>query len=199
MLRYEEKGKAQIEIGGKDYGAVEIGHEDMPGKAVDKILEALLQIQTGEQPHFNMVFGEGEVRRGITIIDGIVYAVEKIGSDMNTCRIDYAGLGLPEDAPVEEVIFEICEETIRDCNRDLGRWAEEFVQEDDIQELKKKRYIAKHLKEVLDLNAILEDARGYYRTPPYEKLLRETNFEIAMLQRSIGEKMGMALNTQIIL
>ena len=73
------------------------------------------------------------------------------------------------------------------------------MQEDDIQELKKKRYIAKHLKEVLDLNASLEDARGYYRTPPYEKLLRETNFEIAMLQRSIGEKMGMALNTQIIL
>ena len=81
MLRYEEKGKAQIEIGGKDYGAVEIGHEDMPGKAVDKILEALLQIQTGEQPHFNMVFGEGEVRRGITIIDGIVSSqISKITS-----------------------------------------------------------------------------------------------------------------------
>ena len=37
MLRYKEKGKAQIVIGGKDYGEVEIGHEDMPGKAVDKI------------------------------------------------------------------------------------------------------------------------------------------------------------------
>ena len=75
MISYKEKGKAQIMIGGKDYGMVETGNEDIPGKVLDKISEALIQIQTGEQPHFNLVFGEGEVRRGITVVDGIVYAV----------------------------------------------------------------------------------------------------------------------------
>ena len=106
MVRYNGKGKAQIVIGGKNYGTVEIGHEDLPGKTIDKISEALLQIQTGEQPHFNLILGEGEVRRGITIVDGIVYAVEKNGNDTDTCRIDYEGLGLLENAPAEEVIFE---------------------------------------------------------------------------------------------
>ena len=192
MVRYNRKGKAQIVIGGKDYGTVEIGHEDLPGKTIDKISEALLQIQTGEQPHFNLILGEGEVRRGITIVDGIVYAVEKNGNDMDTIRIDYEGLGLLENAPVEEVIFEICEETIRDFYRDIGRWAEDIIEEDDIQELKRKRYILAHLKAVVDLNGDLKDARGYYKTTPYEKLLRETNLEIEMLQRSIGDKVGVA-------
>ena len=112
---------------------------------------------------------------------------------MRTCRIDYIGLGLSEDAPLEEVIFEICEEIIRDCNRDLGKWAEDIVKEDDNDELKKKLYVAQHLKVVLDLNSDLEDARRYYNTPAYEKLLRETNFEIEMLQKSIGEKMRTAI------
>ena len=192
MVRYNGKGKAQIVIGGKDYGTVEIGHEDLPGKTIDKISEALLQIQTGEQPHFNLILGEGEVRRGITIVDGIVYAVEKNGNDMDTIRIDYEGLGLLENAPVEEVIFEICEETIRDFYRDIGRWAEDIIEEDDIQELKRKRYILAHLKAVVDLNGDLKDAREYYKTTPYEKLLRETNLEIEMLQRSIGDKVGVA-------
>lgn len=192
MVRYNGKGKAQIVIGGKDYGTVEIGHEDLPGKTIDKISEALLQIQTGEQPHFNLILGEGEVRRGITIVDGIVYAVEKNGNDMDTIRIDYEGLGLLENAPVEEVIFEICEETIRDFYRDIGRWAEDIIEEDDIQELKRKRYILAHLKAVVDLNGELKDAREYYKTTPYEKLLRETNLEIEMLQRSIGDKVGVA-------
>ena len=192
MVRYNGKGKAQIVIGGKDYGTVEIGHEDLPGKTIDKISEALLQIQTGEQPHFNLILGEGEVRRGITIVDGIVYAVEKNGNDMDTFRIDYEGLGLLENAPVEEVIFEICEETIRDFYRDIGRWAEDIIEEDDIQELKRKRYILAHLKAVVDLNGELKDAREYYKTTPYEKLLRETNLEIEMLQRSIGDKVGVA-------
>ena len=192
MVRYNRKGKAQIVIGGKDYGTVEIGHEDLPGKTIDKISEALLQIQTGEQPHFNLILGEGEVRRGITIVDGIVYAVEKNGNDMDTIRIDYEGLGLLENAPVEEVIFEICEETIRDFYRDIGRWAEDIIEEDDIQELKRKRYILAHLKAVVDLNGELKDAREYYKTTPYEKLLRETNLEIEMLQRSIGDKVGVA-------
>ena len=166
MVRYNGKGKAQIVIGGKDYGTVEIGHEDLPGKTIDKISEALLQIQTGEQPHFNLILGEGEVRRGITIVDGIVYAVEKNGNDMDTCRIDYECMGLLENAPVEEVIFEICEETIRDFYRDIGRWAEDIIEEDDIQELKRKRYILAHLKAVVDLNGDLKDARGYYKTTP---------------------------------
>ena len=192
MVRYNRKGKAQIVIGGKDYGTVEIGHEDLPGKTIDKISEALLQIQTGEQPHFNLILGEGEVRRGITIVDGIVYAVEKNGNDMDTFRIDYGGLGLLENAPVEEVIFEICEETIRDFYMDIGRWAEDIIEEDDIQELKRKRYILAHLKAVVDLNGELKDAREYYKTTPYEKLLRETNLEIEMLQRSIGDKVGVA-------
>ena len=192
MVRYNGKGKAQIVIGGKDYGTVEIGHEDLPGKTIDKISEALLQIQTGEQPHFNLILGEGEVRRGITIVDGIVYAVEKNGNDMDTIRIDYGGLGLLENAPVEEVIFEICEETIRDFYMDIGRWAEDIIEEDDIQELKRKRYILAHLKAVVDLNGDLKDAREYYKTTPYEKLLRETNLEIEMLQRSIGDKVGVA-------
>lgn len=192
MVRYNGKGKAQIVIGGKDYGTVEIGHEDLPGKTIDKISEALLQIQTGEQPHFNLILGEGEVRRGITIVDGIVYAVEKNGNDMDTFRIDYEGLGLLENAPVEEVIFEICEETIRDFYMDIGRWAEDIIEEDDIQELKRKRYILAHLKAVVDLNGDLKDAREYYKTTPYEKLLRETNLEIEMLQRSIGDKVGVA-------
>ena len=192
MVRYNRKGKAQIVIGGKDYGTVEIGHEDLPGKTIDKISEALLQIQTGEQPHFNLILGEGEVRRGITIVDGIVYAVEKNGNDMDTIRIDYEGLGLLENAPVEEVIFEICEETIRDFYMDIGRWAEDIIEEDDIQELKRKRYILAHLKAVVDLNGDLKDAREYYKTTPYEKLLRETNLEIEMLQRSIGDKVGVA-------
>lgn len=192
MVRYNGKGKAQIVIGGKDYGTVEIGHEDLPGKTIDKISEALLQIQTGEQPHFNLILGEGEVRRGITIVDGIVYAVEKNGNDMDTIRIDYEGLGLLENAPVEEVIFEICEETIRDFYMDIGRWAEDIIEEDDIQELKRKRYILAHLKAVVDLNGELKDAREYYKTTPYEKLLRETNLEIEMLQRSIGDKVGVA-------
>ena len=192
MIRYKDKGKAQIVIGGKDYGTVEIGHEDLPGKTIDKISEALLQIQTGEQPHFNLILGEGEVRRGITIVDGIVDAVEKNGNDMDTIRIDYEGLGLLENAPVEEVIFEICEETIRDFYRDIGRWAEDIIEEDDIQELKRKRYILAHLKAVVDLNGELKDAREYYKTTPYEKLLRETNLEIEMLQRSIGDKVGVA-------
>lgn len=192
MVRYNGKGKAQIVIGGKDYGTVEIGHEDLPGKTIDKISEALLQIQTGEQPHFNLILGEGEVRRGITIVDGIVYAVEKNGNDMDTIRIDYGGLGLLENAPVEEVIFEICEETIRDFYMDIGRWAEDIIEEDDIQELKRKRYILAHLKAVVDLNGELKDAREYYKTTPYEKLLRETNLEIEMLQRSIGDKVGVA-------
>ena len=192
MIRYREKGKAQIVIGGKDYGTVEIGHEDMPGKTIDKMSEALMQIQTGEQPHFNLVLGEGGIRRGITIVDGAVYAVEKNGGDIGTCRIDYEGLGLLENAPVEEVVFEICEETIRDCYRDLGSWAEDIIEEDDIQELKRKRYILAHLKAVVDLNGELKDARDYYKTTPYEKLLRETDLEIEMLQRSIGEKMGVA-------
>lgn len=192
MVRYNGKGKAQIVIGGKDYGTVEIGHEDLPGKTIDKISEALLQIQTGEQPHFNLILGEGEVRRGITIVDGIVYAVEKNGNDMDTIRIDYEGLGLLENAPVEEVIFEICEETIRDFYMDIGRWAEDIIEEDDIQELKRKRYILAHLKAVVDLNGDLKDAREYYKTTPYEKLLRETNLEIEMLQRSIGDKVGVA-------
>ena len=122
-----------------------------------------------------------------------MYAVEKNGIDMRTCRIDYTGLGLSEDAPLEEVIFEICEEIIRDCNRDLGKWAEDIVKEDDNNELKKKLYVAQHLKVVLDLNSDLEDARRYYNTPAYEKLLRETNFEIEMLQKSIGEKMRTAI------
>ena len=192
MVRYNGKGKAQIVIGGKDYGTVEIGHEDLPGKTIDKISEALLQIQTGEQPHFNLILGEGEVRRGITIVDGIVYAVEKNGNDMDTIRIDYEGLGLLENAPVEEVIFEICEETIRDFYMDIGRWAEDIIEEDDIQELKRKRYILAHLKAVVDLNGDLKDAKEYYKTTPYEKLLRETNLEIEMLQRSIGDKVGVA-------
>ena len=192
MVRYNGKGKAQIVIGGKDYGTIEIGHEDLPGKTIDKISEALLQIQTGEQPHFNLILGEGEVRRGITIVDGIVYAVEKNGNDMDTIRIDYEGLGLLENAPVEEVIFEICEETIRDFYMDIGRWAEDIIEEDDIQELKRKRYILAHLKAVVDLNGELKDAREYYKTTPYEKLLRETNLEIEMLQRSIGDKVGVA-------
>ena len=192
MVRYNGKGKAQIVIGGKDYGTVEIGHEDLPGKTIDKISEALLQIQTGEQPHFNLILGEGEVRRGITIVDGIVYAVEKNGNDMDTIRIDYEGLGLLENAPVEEVIFEICEETIRDFYMDIGRWAEDIIEEDDIQELKRKRYILAHLKAVVDLNGDLKDAREYYKTTPYEKLLRETTLEIEMLQRSIGDKVGVA-------
>lgn len=192
MVRYNGKGKAQIVIGGKDYGTVEIGHEDLPGKTIDKISEALLQIQTGEQPHFNLILGEGEVRRGITIVDGIVYAVEKNGNDMDTIRIDYECLGLLENAPVEEVIFEICEETIRDFYMDIGRWAEDIIEEDDIQELKRKRYILAHLKAVVDLNGDLKDAREYYKTTPYEKLLRETNLEIEMLQRSIGDKVGVA-------
>ena len=192
MVRYNGKGKAQIVIGGKDYGTVEIGHEDLPGKTIDKISEALLQIQTGEQPHFNLILGEGEVRRGITIVDGIVYAVEKNGNDMDTIRIDYEGLGLLENAPVEEVIFEICEETIRDFYMDIGRWAEDIIEEDDIQELKRKRYILAHLKAVVDLNGDLKDAREYFKTTPYEKLLRETNLEIEMLQRSIGDKVGVA-------
>ena len=192
MVRYNGKGKAQIVIGGKDYGTVEIGHEDLPGKTIDKISEALLQIQTGEQPHFNLILGEGEVRRGITIVDGIVYAVEKNGNDMDTIRIDYECLGLLENAPVEEVIFEICEETIRDFYMDIGRWAEDIIEEDDIQELKRKRYILAHLKAVVDLNGELKDAREYYKTTPYEKLLRETNLEIEMLQRSIGDKVGVA-------
>ena len=192
MIRYKDKGKAQIVIGGKDYGTVEIGHEDLPGKTIDKISEALMQIQTGEQPHFNLILGEGEVRRGITIVDGIVYAVEKNGNDMDTIRIDYEGLGLLENAPVEEVIFEICEETIRDFYMDIGRWAEDIIEEDDIQELKRKRYILAHLKAVVDLNGELKDAREYYKTTPYEKLLRETNLEIEMLQRSIGDKVGVA-------
>ena len=195
MVRYNGKGKAQIVIGGKDYGTVEIGHEDLPGKTIDKISEALLQIQTGEQPHFNLILGEGEVRRGITIVDGIVYAVEKNGNDMDTIRIDYEGLGLLENAPVEEVIFEICEETIRDFYMDIGRWAEDIIEEDDIQELKRKRYILAHLKAVVDLNGDLKDAREYYKTTPYEKLLRETNLEIEMLQRSIGDKVGVAETT----
>ena len=192
MVRYNGKGKAQIVIGGKDYGTVEIGHEDLPGKTIDKISEALMQIQTGEQPHLNLILGEGKVRRGITIVDGIVYAVEKNGNDMDTFRIDYEGLGLLENAPVEEVIFEICEETIRDFYRDIGRWAEDIIEEDDIQELKRKRYILAHLKAVVDLNGELKDAREYYKTTPYEKLLRETNLEIEMLQRSIGDKVGVA-------
>ena len=50
-----------------------------------------------------------------------------------------------------------------------------------------------NLKVVLDLNSDLEDARRYYNTPAYEKLLRETNFEIEMLQKSIGEKMRTAI------
>ena len=172
MIRYKDKGKAQIVIGGKDYGTVEIGHEDLPGKTIDKISEALMQIQTGEQPHLNLILGEGKVRRGITIVDGIVYAVEKNGNDMDTCRIDYECMGLLENAPVEEVIFEICEETIRDFYMDIGRWAE--------------------VKAVVDLNGDLKDAREYYKTTPYEKLLRETNLEIEMLQRSIGDKVGVA-------
>ena len=193
MISYKEKGKAQIMIGGKDYGTVETGNEDIPGKVLDKISEALIQIQTGEQPHFNLVFGEGEVRRGITVVDGIVYAVEKNGIDMRTCRIDYTGLGLSEDAPLEEVIFEICEEIIRDCNRDLGKWAEDIVKEDDNDELKKKLYVAQHLKVVLDVNSDLEDERRYYNTPAYEKLLWETNSEIEMLKKSIGEKQRTAI------
>ena len=192
MIRYKDKGKAQIVIGGKDYGTVEIGHEDLPGKTIDKISEALMQIQTGEQPHLNLILGEGKVRRGITIVDGIVYAVEKNGNDMDTCRIDYECMGLLENAPIEKVIFEICEETIRDFYMDIGRWAEDIIEEDDIQELKRKRYILAHLKAVVDLNGELKDAREYYKTTPYEKLLRETNLEIEMLQRSIGDKVGVA-------
>ena len=41
MISYKEKGKAQIMIGGKDYGMVETGNEDIPGKVLDKISEAL--------------------------------------------------------------------------------------------------------------------------------------------------------------
>ena len=75
---------------------------------------------------------------------------------------------------------------------DIGRWAEDIIEEDDIQELKRKRYILAHLKAVVDLNGDLKDAREYYKTTPYEKLLRETNLEIEMLQRSIGDKVGVA-------
>ena len=48
------------------------------------------------------------------------------------------------------------------------KYIEEIPKEDDNDELKKKLYVAQHLKVVLDLNSDLEDARRYYNTPAYE-------------------------------
>lgn len=192
MVRYKEKGKAQIVIGGKDYGAVEIGNENMPAKAIDKISEALLQIQTGEQPHFNLVFGEGGIRRGITIVDGVVYAVEKSGSDMKTYRIDYTGLKLPEDAPVEEVVFKICVEILGEGLNDISRWAEELVGDDEEKQLD---FIKDFFQRILDTRADLSAAMNYYRMPAHEKRVREKAFEVEMLRESIKAPLEMAINT----
>lgn len=187
MIRYKEKGKAQVMIGGREYGTVEIGHEDMPRKAMSRFLEVLQQIKIGEQPHFNLVFGEGDIRRGITIVDGIVYAVEKNRSDMKTCRVDYAGLGLSEDSPVEEAVFNICMEALEECSDDIGKWAKELIHDDDIEVEDEKRidYIWDFYSDAVDAKGELTAAINYFRMPASKKRIREKAFEIEMLRETV--------------
>ena len=106
---------------------------------------------------------------------------------MKTCRVDYAGLGLSEDSPVEEAIFNICMEALEECSDDIGKWAKELIHDDDIEVEDEKRidYIWDFYSDAVDAKGELTAAINYFRMPASKKRIREKAFEIEMLRETV--------------
>ena len=185
MIICKDNGDVELTVGGVMYEYRNGWGKTVLETAISSLRKAVIQIAGYNTPQLNLVFDDGTGRRGFTEIDGRVFAIDRTDGQFRTTKIDYSRLGLKENAPIEEVVFALGAELVKDVKFNAENWAYKLIHEDEADDVKCTQYALEMLRMIMDLNVDCTNAQKQYNVPVIERIKKEQQMEIRLLKSSI--------------